>query len=174
MLAWLLTALTCLLAGMAIVESRYQVVALPHPAGTQGSVGTPDHLAPSRALLVDAALAQPAARTATLRIERLTVPPGTALPIEAATGPTVLLVEVGTLSVRADLATWSGSGLDAPSADTHLRSGQRLVISSGVRYAVRNDWPVPVVALLVTLDPAVLDPPTPSTEHEPRRQVPGE
>jgi hypothetical protein len=28
-LAWLLTALTCLLAGMAIVESRHQAVALP-------------------------------------------------------------------------------------------------------------------------------------------------
>src|SRR5687768_17373942 len=30
-LAWLLTALTCLLAGMAIVESRHQALALPHP-----------------------------------------------------------------------------------------------------------------------------------------------
>lgn len=28
-LAWLLAALTCLLAGMAIVESRHQTVALP-------------------------------------------------------------------------------------------------------------------------------------------------
>jgi hypothetical protein len=38
-LAWLLTALTCLLAGMAIVESRHQAVALQVWA-TIGAVGT--------------------------------------------------------------------------------------------------------------------------------------
>src|SRR5262245_2438920 len=39
-LAWLLTALTCLVVGMAIVESRHQVVALPvtPPVGVEVTV----------------------------------------------------------------------------------------------------------------------------------------
>lgn len=39
-LAWLLTALTCMLVGMAVVESRHQIVALPvmPPVGVEVTV----------------------------------------------------------------------------------------------------------------------------------------
>jgi hypothetical protein len=55
-LAWLLTALTCFLAGMAVVESRHQAVAMPDlaPAGVVVTVevvclpsATPDLATPT-------------------------------------------------------------------------------------------------------------------------------
>jgi hypothetical protein len=91
-------------------------------------------------------------------VARLTVPPGVGLPLEVASGPTVLLVEAGTLSVRIDGAFSAGPGLDAAYPDTMLSSGERLVFAAGERYAVRNDALTPAVALvvaLVSVDPSL-------------------
>jgi hypothetical protein len=178
-LAWLLTALACLLAGMAIVESRHQAAALPvwAPVGpvvtaeaaaaptratelTQPTTPEPpptpilgpgEELAPTRTLLAEDAPAWPAVGTATLRLERLTLPPRTGLPPEVTSGPTVLLVEAGTLAVQTYGATYVKQGLDAAQVDTTLSAGKRLVIVAGARYAVRNDGPTPAVALVVTI-----------------------
>jgi hypothetical protein len=180
-LAWLLTALTCLLAGMAIVESRHQAVALPvwAPVGSAATAGatavpattsdvaqttTPEppptpilgpgeELAPARALLVGDGLALPAAGGARLRVERLALPPGTRLPPEAASGPTVLLVEVGALSVRGEGAASAERGFYPSQFDAPLSAGERLAVAAGTRYAVRNDGQSPAVALVVTIAP---------------------
>jgi hypothetical protein len=172
-LAWLLTALACLLAGMAIVESRHQAVTLPvwAPVGlvetgdvaatqTRAPESNPtpmlasgEQLAPSRALLSEDALVWLAAGTADLRLERLTVPPGTSLPPEVAAGPTVLLVEAGTVSVVVDDIAFIGQGLDPTQFVATLSPRERLIIAPGARYAVRNDGPLPAVALALTLAP---------------------
>jgi hypothetical protein len=180
-LAWLLTALTCLLAGMAIVESRHQAVALPvwAPVGpvesgevavplapTPESARTPTiesastpllgpgaPFAPSRTLLSEAVLAWPVANTAILRLEWLTVPPGTGLPAETASHPMVLVVESGTLAGQVERAVWVGSGLEAAYPSFVLRDGQGIVVAAGARYTVRNDAATPAVALVVTILP---------------------
>jgi hypothetical protein len=65
----------------------------------------------------------------------------------------VLLVEVGTLEVRVDSADAAGSGLEAVKTAAVLGPGEQLVVALGERYAVRNDGPAPVVALLVEIVP---------------------
>jgi hypothetical protein len=172
-LAWLLTALTGLLVGMAIVESRHQTVALPiwaplgtvvtveaaaAPTATPGSSRTPtpgtgEHLAPSLTLLSESAVAWPAAGTATLQLKRLILPSGTSLAPEVASGPTVLLVEFGALSIAVNDAALAGPGLDVAYPNSVLRSGERTVVASDTLYAFRNDGSMEAVALLVTILP---------------------
>jgi quercetin dioxygenase-like cupin family protein len=108
---------------------------------------------PARTLLSEDALPLLPDGTANFRIERLTMPSGTSLPPETAPGPTVLLVEAGTLSVRVESGVVLGPGLDAAYPDTVLVSGERLVIAPDASYAVRNDGPTPAVALVVTIVP---------------------
>jgi hypothetical protein len=180
-LAWLLTALTCLLTGMAVVESRHQAVALPvwapvapavttkataGPATTADAtpttapdasptplLGPGEDLPPARTRLAEDALTWPAERDATLRLERLTLLPGTGLPPVVASGWTILLVETGALSVRNEGAVLARSGLDPGQFDAPLSAGERLVIPSSARYSVRNDGATPAVALVVTVLP---------------------
>jgi hypothetical protein len=176
-LAWLLTALSCLLAGMAIVESRHQAVALPHPGETRapvGAVGTVggDHLPTGTAEPTPTPIGDPRRQAAplgtprvggiplplatgpvVLRVARLVVSSGGALPPEEASGWTVLMVEAGSLSVRVDGAALAGWGLDPSQFDAPLSAGGRLVIVPGARYAVRNDGVTPAVALVVAIEP---------------------
>jgi hypothetical protein len=172
-LAWLLTALTCLLAGMAIVESRHQTVVLPHPDGTRAPVGTVETVAvagqptavpgptldagepvdPAPPLLFEVAPVRLSAGSAHLRVTRLTVPPGVGLSSEAVRGPTVLLIEAGTVAVRIDRSDIGGTGLEAVNTAAVLGPGEPLIVAPGERYAVRNDGPAPAVALLVAIVP---------------------
>ena len=160
-LAWLLTALTCLLTGMALTEARHQPAALPAVAlvAVVETVETAEAPAPTSAPppspspLFDVVPVPPSTGTATLRVARLTVPPGVGPPPEVASGPTVLMVETGALSVRYDGAVWVGQGLDATQTETVLGYGERLVLAPGARYIVRNDGPTPAVALVVTILP---------------------
>src|SRR5687767_5835533 len=87
-LAWLLTALTCLLVGMVIVESRRQVVALPAAAAlgvgksvetAAPSTATPAPL-PSATALLEGIRIPRSTGDVTLGVVRLTVPPGGRLP----------------------------------------------------------------------------------------------
>jgi hypothetical protein len=172
-LAWLLTALTCLLVGMAIVESRHQAVALPvwAPAGpgataeVGGSLGGPSEPTPT---LIRAA-GEPSATPATpgirditvplstgtfiLKVTRIFVPPGVDLPTEVAAGETVLLVETGTLAVQIDRVVDARQGHDPALNDANVSAQGRLVIAAGTRYDLRNDGPTPVEALAVTIFP---------------------
>jgi quercetin dioxygenase-like cupin family protein len=176
-IAWLLTALTCLLAGMAIVESRHQAVALPVwapvdaretaevarlptgiPAPTPTPILGPGDTTPSTHLLATDLPLRLATGSAVLRVSRLTVPPGTDLPPEAAPGPTMLLVETGTLAVRADGDAYVGQLFGAAPTDTVLRSGERLVVAAGAVYAVRNDGPTAAAALVVAIEPVASPP----------------
>ena len=171
-LAWLLTALTGLLVGMAIVESRHQTVALPvwAPVGVVETIevaatpttpeppptadlGPGEQLAPSLTLLSEAALAGPAVGTATLQLKRLTLPPGSSLSPEVASGSTVMLVEFGSLSVVVNDAAPLGPGLDVAYPDTVLRTGERMVLAPDAHYTVRNDGATPAVALVMTIVP---------------------
>ena len=174
-LAWLLTALACFLAGMAIVEGQHQAVALPNPEGTRAPVGvvtvevaaplrgTPAPISPT---LGPRETLDPASTSlsevlplplsiglAYLRVARLTVPPGGGLPSAVAWGTTVLLVESGTLSVWVDDADVAEQGLEPDQFDAALGAGERFVVAPGVRYAVRNDGPMPAVALAITVAP---------------------
>jgi mannose-6-phosphate isomerase-like protein (cupin superfamily) len=195
-LAWLLTTLTGLLIGMAVVESRHQAVALPvwvpvgptatvalataPPVAFESSLPTPsptpalllgpgEEPASSRSLLLDGALVKLTADTAILRLDRLTVPPGTGLPAKAASNPMVLLVETGTLSVQVERAVWVGSGPNAAYPNTVLTSGQSIVVAAGDRHTVRNNDPTPAVALVVTIVPAHSQGATPDVAGEPGR-----
>jgi hypothetical protein len=92
-------------------------------------------------------------------------PPATArvgaIPVQLETGAalhptpapvtTVLLVETGTLSVVIDGRGLAGWGLDRASIDAPLSAGDRLVVVTGARYAVRNDGPTLVEARAVTV-----------------------
>ncbi len=168
-LVWLLTALSCLLIGMTIVESRDLFVAPPvlSPIGvvetvevayqhTETPVPTPTPLldpgeapaSPPNPQFEDVPIPR-SADPIVLRMVRLTVPPGVRLPPEVASGPTALLIESGTLSVWVDNRGVIGQGLDPVQIDAVLSAGDRLVIVSGARYAVRNDGPSPAVALVV-------------------------
>jgi hypothetical protein len=167
-LAWLLTALTSLLVGMAIVESRHQAVAVPVwapgdavetvevgaiPSASAGSTPTPiriqeEPLPTSRVGDISVPLETGAV---ILRVTRLVVPPSVNLVPEVASGWTVVLVETGTLSVRVDGAVFVGQGLDPAQVDGTLSAGERLVIPPGARYAVHNDGLAVVQALTVTL-----------------------
>ena len=91
---------------------------------------------------------------AILRVARLTVPPGGEPPSEVAWGTTVLPVESGTPSVRLDAPEFAGQGLDPVQNDAALGAGGRFVIAPGRRYAVRDDGPVPAVALDVAILPS--------------------
>ena len=174
-LAWLLTALTCLLAGMAVVESRRQTVAFPAfapvgaadtneitrlptepPQSTTTPIPTPGTqlASPPTPLFEDAAVWL-AAGPANLRLARLTVPPSGALPSEVAAGPTVLLVESGILSVRGNAPFFPGDGKDPARFDAGLRTGERLALDAGARYTVRNDGPTTAVALVVAIVPLI-------------------
>jgi hypothetical protein len=170
-LAWLLTAVSCLLVGMAITEVRSYASAPPAPGPADVAVtvetaapptltpaptptpsrGPEERLAPHSSPLVEDVPVGLAAGPARLRVARLTVPPGVGLPFEAAPGPTVLLVEAGVLLVRVDSAVWVGTGIDAAYPNTVLSYGERLVIAPHVRYAVRNDGPTPAEALVVAI-----------------------
>ena len=174
-LAWLLTALACLLAGMAIVESRHQAVALPisAPSGVTETVadadptpeptpipdlGPVERPAPPPTLLVGDVVVSLSAGPASLRVERLTVPPGVDLAPEAAPGPTVLLVEAGALAVRTGGAAYVGQPFGVGPTDTVLRPGERLAVAAGEGYAVRNDGTTPAVALAVVIEPVAATP----------------
>jgi quercetin dioxygenase-like cupin family protein len=156
-LAWLLTALTCLLTGMAIVESRHQAATFPAFPPT-GAAETGEAAAaltpmpappPSPTALFEGIPVSPSTDPATLRVARLAVPPGSEPQAEVAPGPTVIMVASGTLLVRVDGAV--GQGLDAARSETALGAGERLVIAPGARYAVRNDRPTPAEALVVAI-----------------------
>lgn len=164
-LTWLLTAVSCLMVGMTVTEVRNHASLLPPPVGTRPPVGlvetaavadavtpTPEPPSSPTPLFADVPL-PPSTGPATLRVARLTVPPGGGLPSAVAPGPTVLTVESGALTVRVDGAVWFGPGLDAAYSDTVLRHGERLVIPAGARHAVRNDGPTPAVALVVMIHP---------------------
>ncbi len=173
-LVWLLTALSCLLVGMAIVESRHQFVAPPvltsvGPVETVEAAfpptATPEPI-PTPILGVEETPASPpniqfedipvprSADPIVLRMVRLTVPAGARLPPEAASGPTALLVESGTLSVWVDNLVLIGQeGNEPAQINATLSAGDRLSIASGARYAVRNAGPTPAVALVVAIVP---------------------
>ena len=93
-------------------------------------------------------------------MDRLTVPPGVRLPPEAASGPTALLIEYGTLSVWVDNLVLIGQGNEPAQIDAALSAGDRLAIVSGARYAVRNDGPTPAVAFVVAVVPVETPAPT--------------
>lgn len=164
-LAWLLATLTCLLAGLAIVESQREAVALPawppvgeavigegagQPTATPEVTPRPAGTLTPAPHIVDA-LAPPSTSPALLRVARLTIPPGVVLPPEVAAGPMVLLVESGTLSIRVDGDVWGAQGLELAEADTVLDAGEGFVIAAGVRHAVRNDGPASVVASVIAI-----------------------
>jgi quercetin dioxygenase-like cupin family protein len=184
-LVWLLTALSCLLVGMAIVESRQQFVA-PPVLSSQGPVETTEAAVPPTAtpepipspiLGVEETMALPANPRfedipvprsddpTVLRTVRLTVPAGARLPPEGASGPTALLVESGTLSVWVDNLVLIGQeGNEPAQIDAALGAGDRLAIPSGARYAVRNDGPTAAMVLVVAIAPG---PPPPDPGHRP-------
>ena len=171
-LAWLLTAVSCLLVGMAITEVRsysaaplalapvgavVTVEAADPPTLTPAPTPTPirgpgEPLAPRPTPLVEDVPVGLAAGPATLRVARLNVPPSDGLTLEAAPGPTLLLVEAGTLSIWYDPVV-VGPGPDGDVPLTVLHPGQRLVIAASTRYVVGNDGPAPAVALVVSIVP---------------------
>ena len=179
-LVWLLTALSCLLVGMTIVESRNQFVAPPvlSPIGVVESVEVAyqhtETPVPTPAPLLDPGESPasppipqfedvPIPRSAdpiVLRMDRLTVPPGIRLPPEAASGPTALLVESGTLSVWVDNLVLIGQGIEPAQIDAALSAGDRLAIVSGARYFLRNDGPTPAMAFVVAVVPIETPAPT--------------
>jgi hypothetical protein len=178
-LVWLLTALTCLLAGMAVVESRHQTVALPvfAPVGPVEPIAaaslpitttevplasTPEPPptpilspgeppAPTSTPLAAAVSAWPPAGTAYLRWEWLVLGPGAGLPPEVTPGPTLLLVETGTLVVLVDGTTHGWVSLADGRSWLSVHPGQGLVIAAGDRPIIHNDGAIPAVALLVTV-----------------------
>ena len=162
-LAWLLAALTCLLAGLAIVESQRETVALQAlpPVGeavigegvAQPTAASELPLASTPTSRFVDALVPSAIGPTLLRVARLTIPPGVALPPEVPAGPKVLLVESGTLSVRIDGEVWGDLGLEVAETDTVLNAGEGLVIAAGARHAVRNDGPTPAVASVIAIVP---------------------
>jgi redox-sensitive bicupin YhaK (pirin superfamily) len=179
-LVWLLTALSCLLVGMVIVESRHQSVAPPvlssvSPVETVEAAfpptATPEPI-PTPILGVEAATVLPANPRfedipvprsddpTVLRMVRLTIPAGARLPPEAASGPTALLVESGNLSVWVENLILIGQGNEQAYFDAALSAEDRLVIASGARYTVRNNGPIPAVALVVAVVPVGTPVPT--------------
>ena len=170
-LAWLMTAVSCLMVGMAITEVRsyssaplalapvgvvVTVEVADPPTLTPAPTPTPirgpgEPLAPRPTPLVEDVPVGLEAGPATLRVARLNVPPSDGLTLEAAPGPTVLLVAAGTLSIWYDDPVMVGPDGDVPV--TVLHPGQRLVIAAGARYVVGNDGPTPAVALVVSVVP---------------------
>jgi hypothetical protein len=159
-LAWLLTALTCLLTGMAIVESRQHatLAAIP-PAVIAESVeiaaaSTPVPAPPSSPAALFEDIPIPSSNDpSTLRVARLTVRPEGSLPSEMASGPTAIMIESGTISIWVDGAVLVGQGLDAAQTETVLGAGEWRLIAPDTRYHVRNDGPAPAVALVASIDP---------------------
>jgi hypothetical protein len=167
-LAWLLTALTCLLVGLAVGEYRHQAVTLPvvlpsDAIETLGVTGPSPTPAPRRGpqetgtsspvLLFESDPVQLAAGPARLRAARLAVPPGVEVIAGPVSGPVVLLVESGVLAVPGDWVTAHEAGLDPWQLSRLLHAGQTQVVSPGARYAVRNDGPAPAVVLTVAIVP---------------------
>jgi quercetin dioxygenase-like cupin family protein len=187
-LVWLLTALTCLLAGMAIVESQHQAVALPYPEGPRVAVDTFDSVGPaatqvptSSPILTSSVNLTPRpvplfedapvwleSGSANLQLARLTTLPGGRVPTSVANGPTVLIVESGTLTVLTDGPSYVDGALDALLTELVLRPGERLVVSAGTPHALRNDGTTPVVALVVTITPQGTRTPTRDSAVPPR------
>jgi hypothetical protein len=186
-LAWLLTALTCLLAGMVIVESRHQAVALPHPPGARAPVGTVATIAvasppattptptgdpaeslapPATAPVAEVPVALPDG-PAVRRVTRLTLSPGDGLRLVAASGPTLLLVEAGALSVRVDGGVVVGPGPDSSYPDTVLSRGEWFLITANLGPLVRNDGSAPAEALVLAIVPDESEAPIPSAGEPP-------
>jgi hypothetical protein len=167
-LAWLLTALTCLLVGLAVGEYRLQAVAVPvvPPGDGVGTValadpsptpaprrGSQETGASSPVLLFESDPVPLAAGPARLRVARLVVPPRVEVIAEPVPGPVVLLVESGVLAVPGDGVTAQELGLDAWQLPRLLHAGQTRVVSPGARYALRNDGPAPAMVLTVAIIP---------------------
>jgi len=158
-LAWLLTALACLLSGMAIVEGRYQSGALPVLASLSdippGAISTPPTAAPTptnvASLLVEDTEAPVLAKPGSLRGERLVVPPGVHVVPAVESDPMLLMAETGELTLR---ATYAGQRLDTDPGETALRPGEPLVIPGGAYFTVRNDDQTPATLFVVTIIPA--------------------
>jgi hypothetical protein len=180
-LVWLLTALSCLLVGMTIVESRNQFVAPPvlssaGPVETVKAAIPPTEAAeptPTPILGAEETTALPSNPRfedipvprsddpIVLRMVRRTVQPGARLTAEEASGPTALLVESGTLSVWVDNLVLIGQeGNEPAQIDAALGAGDRLAIASGARYFLRNAGPTPAVAFVVAVVPVETPAPT--------------
>jgi mannose-6-phosphate isomerase-like protein (cupin superfamily) len=97
---------------------------------------------------------------ATLAVERWTLAPGTALP-EFGGDPGLLVVEAGVLGLSSD----RGAGRFPPSArttkptaspgaDTRFGTGEAAMVPAEAAGTARNAGDVPLVALVVTIDPA--------------------
>src|SRR5262245_50829918 len=103
-LVWLLTALTCFLAGMAIVESRHQAVALPHPERARASDGSIE-TGTAETSEVDAT-----GPTAPSIREPLMAPRIGDISVPLATGPIVLRMTRLVVPPRVELAPAEASG----------------------------------------------------------------
>lgn len=157
-LAWLLTALACLLSGMAIVEMRRQTVPLsvststeeiPRDASTGPPTVTPAPTLPASPPVVVAGPPLSIGLGA-LRGERLTVPRGVHVVPAVEEDPMLLMAETGALTLRARL---DGRWLDTGPSEIILGPGEPLVIPGGAYLTVRNDGQAPATLLVVTIVP---------------------
>jgi predicted ester cyclase len=90
---------------------------------------------------------------AIVQVSRRILPSGANLHLVAVPGPTLLVVEVGTLVVHTPGA--DGLPLDPTTMTikTMLEADEQLVISPGVRPMIRNDGPLPAIVLAIVLEP---------------------
>jgi hypothetical protein len=143
------------LLGVAATLTQDPIIVPPATAAT----GAPADATPTAVVLPETE--PPDANTpvplpsglATARVERRMLGPGVALAPVVASGPTVLIVETGTVAVKTDGAVWVGYGLDGAHVDTVLRRGEWAVVHAGSVHTVRNGGPAPAVVLVVAMEP---------------------
>jgi hypothetical protein len=120
------------------------------------------------AVVVEAELRAPATETARVDVARLSLAPGSEIPMLIVTGPLALAVETGAVEAQPDAterlnrATFGGDPSIRPVERGKVRTlaaGDQLVVGVGEAIGLRNDGALPAAILAVAVfPPSVLDP----------------
>ena len=132
----------------------------PAPSTAQGDEATPESAAPTS--LVDVVLDPMPLAPSFVRLIRITMQPGSSIPMRSHPGPKIDRVESGTLTavVRDEgnsAAVTIGGAAEAPvdaGQDVALATGDVIVLPIETFYAFRNDGDDPVVLLSTIMLPA--------------------